>query len=106
MKYRKTALIEATQFNNEGDHPAVFADERSQTGLAIYGLENTVVAHEVTPSDWIAGTEGRILAHQTGCLRGDLRAGFRRGVIMTSRLPSPAARSATSADCPSMQSAA
>jgi hypothetical protein len=38
MKYRKTALIEATQFNNDGDHPAVFADERNPTGLTIYDL--------------------------------------------------------------------
>jgi hypothetical protein len=38
MKCRKTALIEATQFDNDGNHPAVFADESSPTGLAIYDL--------------------------------------------------------------------
>lgn len=58
-KFRKTALIEAVQFNKLGDHPAVHADDNSPTGFAIYTLENTKIKHEVTPGDWIAtGAQG------------------------------------------------
>jgi len=59
MKYRKTALIDAVQFNHPGDHPAVVATDQSPTGFAIMTLENTNVLFEVTPTDWIAtGADG------------------------------------------------
>jgi hypothetical protein len=54
MKYRKTALIEATQWNKMGDHPQVYATGDSSTGFALHTLENPK-GHEVTPGDWIAG---------------------------------------------------
>lgn len=54
MKYRKRpVVIEATQFNDLGDHPAVKADSRSPTGFAMHTLEHTAILHEVTPGDWI-----------------------------------------------------
>lgn len=53
-KFRKTALIEATQFCKLGDHPAVFQTDQSPTGYGIMTLERTKLAHEVTPGDWIA----------------------------------------------------
>ena len=63
-KYRKLpVVIEAVQFNREGDHPEVFEDIRSPTGFAILTLEHTKVAHEVTPGDWIiTGVEGEVYA--------------------------------------------
>lgn len=59
-KYRKKpVVIEATQFHQLGDHPAVLPDARSPTGFAIHTLENTEVKHEVTPGDWIiTGVKG------------------------------------------------
>lgn len=51
MTYRKTATIEAVQFNAPGDHPQVYADPTSPTGFAIDTLEGK---HEVTVTDWIA----------------------------------------------------
>ncbi len=58
-KFRKTALIEAMQFNKLGDHPAVVAAPESPTGFGMYTLENTKLKFEVTPGDWIAtGAEG------------------------------------------------
>lgn len=58
-KYRKTALIEATQWNQMGDHPAVVEHTSSPTGFAIITLENAEIKHEVTPGDWIAtGIQG------------------------------------------------
>lgn len=60
---KKPVVIEAVQFNKIGDHPAVFADERSATGLAIHTLEHKAVAHEVTPGDWIiTGVKGEVYA--------------------------------------------
>jgi len=58
-KYRKTALIEAVQFNGLGDHPAVIVTPESPTGFGIFTLENTKVAFEVKPTDWIiTGVKG------------------------------------------------
>lgn len=54
--YRKTALIEATQFIPE-EKPwpdGVEVDTDSPTGYGIFTLEHTKRAHEVTPGDWIA----------------------------------------------------
>lgn len=53
MKYRKTALIEASQFHKLGDHPAVVEAPESPTGFGIFTLENTKLKYEVTPGDWI-----------------------------------------------------
>lgn len=60
MRYRKKpVVIEATQFNKMGDHPAVHRDNESPTGFAIHTLENTKIKHEVTPGDWIiTGVKG------------------------------------------------
>ena len=52
-RFRKTAIIEAVQFNKLGDHPAVVAAPESPTGFGIYTLENTKLKYEVTPGDWI-----------------------------------------------------
>lgn len=53
-QYRKIpVVIEATQFNALGDHPAVTVDDNSPTGFGIHTLENTALKHEVTPGDWI-----------------------------------------------------
>jgi hypothetical protein len=62
MKYRKKPIvIDAVQWFRPGDHPAVVADERSPTGYAIYTPENTAVAFEVTPGDWIiTGVKGEV----------------------------------------------
>ena len=57
-KFRKTALIEATQFNKMGDHPAVLEAPESPTGFGIYTLENTKLKFEVTPGDWIVTNPG------------------------------------------------
>jgi hypothetical protein len=57
--YRKTATIEAVQFNKLGDHPAVFADVTSGTGYRIKTLEGGELGQEVTLGDYIAtGIEG------------------------------------------------
>ena len=52
-RFRKTAVIEAVQFNNLGDHPAVVETSESPTGFGINTLENTKLKYEVTPGDWI-----------------------------------------------------
>lgn len=64
MKYRKKpVVIEASQFFNLGDHPAVFADASSPTGFGIHTLEHTAIKHEVTPGDWIiTGVKGEVYA--------------------------------------------
>ena len=59
-KFRKTALIEATQWFKMGDHPAVtlrFARFHGDTNMPWIGtLEG---GHIVTPGDWIAtGVKG------------------------------------------------
>ena len=55
-KYRKTALIEATQWHKVGDHPAVVS-HLAHDGLGwCPTLEG---GHVVTPGDWIAtGVKG------------------------------------------------
>lgn len=60
MKFRKKpVVIDAVQFNKEGDHPAVIRTDDSPTGYGIMTLEHTKVAHEVTPGDWIiTGVKG------------------------------------------------
>lgn len=56
---KKPVVIEATQFNEDGDHPAVVRDDRSPTGWAMHTPENTEIKHEVTPGDWIiTGVKG------------------------------------------------
>lgn len=61
-KFRKTALITATQFHQMGDHPAVELDPTSPTGFGIFTLENTARKYEVTPGDWIiTGAAGEYL---------------------------------------------
>lgn len=52
-KFRKTALIEAVQFNKPGDHPAVVETSESPTGFGINTLENTKLKFEVSLGDWI-----------------------------------------------------
>jgi hypothetical protein len=52
-KFRKIALVEAVQFNKPGDHPAVIETAESPSGFGIFTLENTKVAFEVKPTDWI-----------------------------------------------------
>lgn len=52
--YRKKTLTEFVQFNKIGDHPAVHETTDSPTGFAIFTLEHTKIAHEVTLGDWIA----------------------------------------------------
>jgi len=57
-KYRKTALIEATQWFKSGDHPAVIKyDNRNGIikGIGPYGWVDTLEGgHIVSPGDWIA----------------------------------------------------
>lgn len=57
-KYRKTALIEATQWFEMGDHPAVtlrepLGDLASHIGPAPW-ISTLEGGHIVTPGDWIA----------------------------------------------------
>lgn len=55
MKYRKTALIEATQWFKMGDHPSVKwwdGDQGEPSYSYIQTLEGQLA---VTPGDWIAG---------------------------------------------------
>lgn len=63
-KYRKTALVEASQFNKAGDHPAVVETTESPTGFGINTLENTKLKYEVTPGDFIIspGPKGEFYA--------------------------------------------
>ena len=62
MRYRKKpVVIDAVQWFRMGDHDAVYEDDRSPTGYAIRTRENTVIAHEVTPGDWIiTGIKGEV----------------------------------------------
>jgi hypothetical protein len=64
MKYRKKpVVIEAVQFNNLGDHPAVVVTPESPTGFGIHTLEHTAIKHEVTLGDWIiTGVKGEVYA--------------------------------------------
>ena len=59
-KYRKTALIEASQWFKAGDHKAVQNIHPSNPASAEYGDDYGWVptlegGHVVTPGDWIAG---------------------------------------------------
>lgn len=60
MKFRKKpVVIEAVQFHQLGDHPAVDHAPESPTGYGIHTLEHTAIKHEVTPGDWIiTGVKG------------------------------------------------
>jgi hypothetical protein len=62
MKFRKKpVVIDAVQFNQDGDHPDVCVDYRSPTGFAMFTLEDTANKHEVTPGDWIiTGVKGEV----------------------------------------------
>jgi hypothetical protein len=60
MKYRKTALIEATQWHKMGDHEAVtelpeHARSRMIASLGLGWIDTLEGGHVVTPGDWIAG---------------------------------------------------
>lgn len=62
-KYRKTALIEATQWFKDGDHPAVRMSndiaEAMATGKDVPWIDTLEGGHIVTPGDWIAtGVQG------------------------------------------------
>jgi hypothetical protein len=60
---KKPVVIDAVQFNMVGDHPAVFTTKESPTGYAIFTLEHTKIAHEVTLGDWIiTGVTGEVYA--------------------------------------------
>ena len=72
--YRKTALIQAVQFNKPGDHPEVIATEESPTGYALYGLENTKIKHEVTLGDWIASSVGETETGKCWAIKPDFFA--------------------------------
>ncbi len=63
-KYRKKpVVIDATQFNKLGDHPAVVEHKDSPTGFGIYTLENVGSIYEVTVGDWIiTGVAGEVYA--------------------------------------------
>lgn len=52
---KKPVVITAEQFLPESNQipSGVESDETSPTGYAIFTLEHTVRAHEVTPGDWI-----------------------------------------------------
>jgi len=56
MKYRKTALIEATQWWQMGDHPAVVIRDASEasTQMPQAWCPTLEGGHIVTPGDWIA----------------------------------------------------
>lgn len=64
MKYRKKpVVIDAVQFNQFGDHPAVVQTSESPTGFGINTLEHTKIKHEVTPGDYIiTGISGEVYA--------------------------------------------
>lgn len=60
-KFRKTALIEATQWHKMGDHPAVVlkSDLHRYADEGIPWIETLEGGHVVTPGDWIAtGVQG------------------------------------------------
>jgi hypothetical protein len=68
-KYRKTALIEASQWHRHGDHPAVeYLPDSPRSILTDSQVENPDAygwvptlegGHVVTPGDWIAtGAQG------------------------------------------------
>ena len=59
-KFRKTALIEATQWHKMGDHPAVKLRYVSHVGSTQVPWVDTLEGgHVVTPGDWIAtGIQG------------------------------------------------
>jgi hypothetical protein len=60
---KKPVLIDAVQFWELGDHPAVEKDDASPTGFGIHTLECTGIKHEVTPGDWIiTGVQGEVYA--------------------------------------------
>lgn len=50
---KKAIAVEAAQFNRLGDHPQVYASDKSPTGYAMFTLEHTKTPYEVTPGDWI-----------------------------------------------------
>ena len=53
-KYVKKPIpIDAVQWFEMGDHPAVIEQPKSPTGFAILTLENTETGQHVTPGDWI-----------------------------------------------------
>lgn len=60
-KYRKTALIEATQWFKMGDHPAVVlkSDRNRYADEGVPWCPTLEGGHVVTPGDWIAtGIQG------------------------------------------------
>ena len=65
MKYRKTALIEATQWFKMGDHERVIdlpdhvRDRLVEGGTGLGWIETLEGGHIVTPGDWIAGPGAR-----------------------------------------------
>lgn len=60
---KKPVVIQATQFNKLGDHPAVVEDKDSPTGFGIHTLEHTKIKHEVTVGDFIiTGVQGEVYA--------------------------------------------
>jgi hypothetical protein len=60
---KKPVVIEAMQFFQLGDHPAVIAADESSTGFGIKTLEHVKITHEVTPGDWIiTGVKGEVYA--------------------------------------------
>ena len=54
-KYRKVALIEATQWFKEGDHPAVKTHVGRTSGQKIHTLMTLEELLDVRPGCWIAG---------------------------------------------------
>ncbi len=58
MKYRKKpVVIEATQWFENGDHPAVV--EASLSGMNVHLIETLEGDHLVSPGDWIiTGVKG------------------------------------------------
>lgn len=70
-KFRKRpVVIEAIQFNQLGDHPAVIATPDSPTGFGIHTLEHTAIKHEVTLGDWIiTGVRGEVYACKDSIFR-------------------------------------
>lgn len=56
-KYRKTALIEASQWFKPGDHPAVLMGEQFSEGEwhPFYFIDTMEGRLDVAPGTWIAG---------------------------------------------------
>lgn len=54
-KYRKTALIEATQWFKDGDHPAVQATYEMVNGGHLGFIQTLEGRLDVRPGTWIAG---------------------------------------------------